>query len=508
VGRDVARSSFTRRERQQYRGKVHRCLNALATMLREGAFSGDSEPTTGLEVELNLVDQRLEPAMRNSAVLDSVDSPELVTELGRWNVELNLPPRPLPGEQGRYLEHHLLDMLAEVEKQAETVGARVLTIGILPTLTEEHLVTERLSPSTRYAALNEQILTARGEPVRLDIEGTAEDGQEPERLQMDFDSIAPEAACTSMQLHLQVPPASFAAHWNAAQCIAGIQLAVGANSPFLLGRQLWAETRVPLFLQATDVRSVELRNQGVRPRVWFGERWINSIFELFEENVRYFPGLLPVAGDQDPQAELDAGRVPRLDELVLHNGTIWRWNRPIYDAADGEPHLRVENRVLPAGPSALDMIANAMFFYGLLRMLTDPEQPPLWSQLPFAAAEENFKLAARSGMDATLFWPEQGWVRPADLVLRQLLPMAAEGLARWGVADAVASRYLDVIEQRCRLRCTGAAWQVRTVAALERCGMDRQTAVRGMLERYLDGTANNAPVHSWPLPASTSLSSR
>jgi hypothetical protein len=325
---------------------------------------------------------------------------------------------------------------------------------------------------------------------------------------MDFDSIAPEAACTSLQLHLQVPPASFAAHWNAAQCIAGVQLAVGANSPFLLGRRLWAETRVPLFLQATDVRSVELRNQGVRPRVWFGERWINSIFELFEENVRYFPGLLPVEGDQDPQAELDAGRVPQLDELRLHNGTIWRWNRPIYDVADGVPHLRVENRVLPAGPSVLDMIANAMFFYGLLSMLTDPEQPPLWSQLPFAAAEENFKAAARDGMHATLFWPEHGWVPPDQLVLRHLLPLAAEGLARWGVMDAVASRYLEVIEQRCRLQLTGAGWQACWVAELERRGADRWAAIHGMLERYLDGSAHNAPVHSWPLPANTSLPSR
>jgi len=209
-------------------------------MLREGAFAGDNEATTGLEVELNLVDQRLDPAMRNVAVLDGVDSPELQSELGRWNVELNLPPRPLPGEQGRYLEHHLLDMLAEIEKQAEAVGARVMTIGILPTITEEHLVAERLSPSTRYAALNEQILNARGEPVRLDITGVESNGHPAERLQMDFDSIAPEAACTSLQLHLQVPPDTFAAHWNAAQCLAGVQVALGANSPFDCQRSLLA----------------------------------------------------------------------------------------------------------------------------------------------------------------------------------------------------------------------------------------------------------------------------
>jgi hypothetical protein len=519
-------------------------------MLREGAFAGDVEATIGLEVELNLIDHRFEPAMRNTAVLDGVDTPELTSELGRWNVELNLPPRSLPGEQVRYLENHLLDLISQIEKKAETVGAKVLTIGILPTLSEDDLTTDLLSPSNRFAVLNEQILSARGEPVRLDIDATGtaadpdneqtfatsgtglggfgwsdgaradQDGNEPaagrwhratavgagdrcavaaERLQMDFDSIAPEAACTSLQLHLQVPPGAFAANWNAAQSVAGIQLAVGSNSPFLLGRRLWAETRVPLFLQATDVRSPELRNQGVRPRVWFGERWINSIFELFEENVRYFPGLLPVAGTQDPQVELAEGRVPTLEELRLHNGTIWRWNRPIYDVADGMPHLRVENRVLPAGPSVLDMIANAVFFYGLLRVLTEQDRP-VWANMPFSAAEENFMRAARDGMDTTLYWPDDGWIAPDRLVLHRLLPMAADGLANWGVTDAVSGRYLDVIERRCATRRTGSAWQVHTVGALEEAGADRPAALRGMLERYLDGMTCNAPVHTWPLP--------
>jgi hypothetical protein len=500
VGQEVARQSFTRRERLHYRGKVHRCLNALATMLREDAFAGDDKATIGLEVELNLIDQHLEPAMRGAAVLDGVHPSELASELGRWNVELNLPPRSLPGEQGQYLENQLLDLLAEIEKRAETVGAHVLTIGILPTVAEDHLVPGLLTPINRFRLLNEQILTARGEPLRLDIEGEpGAHGEPAERLQMDFDSIAPEAACTSLQLHLQVPPEEFAANWNAAQCVAGVQLAVGANSPYLLGRRLWAETRVPLFLQATDVRSIELRNQGVRPRVWFGERWISSIFELFEENVRYFPGLLPVAENEDPQAELAAGRVPALHELRLHNGTIWRWNRPVYDIADGMPHLRVENRVLPAGPSAVDMIANAMFFYGLLRVLT--EQPrPLWAVMPFSAAEENFSTAAREGMAATLYWPDDGWIASDQLVLHRLLPMAAEGLASWGVADAVSGRYLDVIEQRCLRGRTGSSWQVDTVRALEQRGADRPTAIRGMLARYVDGMSHNAPVHTWPIP--------
>jgi hypothetical protein len=500
VGQDVARRSFTRRDRQHYRGKVHRCLNALSTMLRDGGIVWDNEPTTGLELELNLVDNSLEPAMHNAAVLEGVDRPELQPELGQWNVELNLPPQPLGGDQGRYLEHSLLDHLAAIEKQAQTIQARMLCIGILPTLDAEHLVTDRISPSTRYATLNEQMVAARGEQFHLDITGVACDGRDPEQLTMDFDSILPEAACTSLQLHLQCPPGQFASAWNAAQCIAGVQLAVGANSPFLLGRKLWAETRIPLFTQATDVRSPELRNQGARPRVWFGERWVNSIFDLFEENVRYFPGLLPVEEKQDPVEELAAGRIPSLDELRLHNGTIWRWNRPVYDVADGLPHLRVENRVLPAGPSVIDMVANAMFFYGLVRVLA--EQPePVWTQLRFETAEENFRLAARDGLAAEQYWPELDMVSSSDLVLRTLLPLAAEGLSRWGVSDSVSARYLDVIEQRCRTGVNGSSWQVRTVAALERGGADRPIAIKGMLSRYLDGMGANQPVHTWPLPA-------
>ena len=260
----------------------------------------------------------------------------------------------------------------------------------------------------------------------------------PEHLQADFDSIAPEAACTSMQLHLQVHPDSFAGYWNAAQCLAGVQLAVGANSPFLLGSRLWAETRIPLFEQSCDVRTPELRNQGVRPRVWFGERWITSILDLFTENARYFPALLPVTEETDPEAELAAGRVPELTELRLHNGTIWRWNRPVYDIADGVPHVRVENRVLPAGPTPVDMVANALFFYGLLRVLVEADRP-LWSLMSFEAAEENFTTAARL---------RHG--RPAVLAGLRLDPARRAGAAQAAAAGRGRARPLGCRRRRDR----------------------------------------------------------
>ena len=276
----------------------------------------------------------------------------------------------------------------------------MMIIGILPTLTEQLLNGEALSANPRYKLLNEQIFAARGEDLEINIAGV-------ERLAILADTIAPEAACTSVQLHQMVDPSAFGALWNAAQAIAGIQLAIGANSPFFFGRELWRETRIALFEQTTDTRPEELKAQGVRPRVWFGERWITSIFDLFEENVRYFPSLLPVVEDEDPVAVLESGGAPRLQELRLHNGTIYRWNRPIYDISRGRPHLRVENRVLPAGPTIVDTLANAAFYYGLVRVLVEDERP-VWTQMSFSAACENFYAGARDGIDARVYWPGVG----------------------------------------------------------------------------------------------------
>jgi hypothetical protein len=297
-------------------------------------------------------------------------------------------------------------------------------------------------------------------------------------------------------VHLQVSPEDFAAYWNAAQAIAGIQVAVGANSPFLFGRRLVAESRIPLFEQSTDTRSDELKAQGVRPRVWFGERWITSIFDLFEENTRYFPALLPICSDEDAAAVLDAGGVPRLEELRLHNGTVYRWNRPVYDIAGGVPHLRVENRVLPAGPTVLDTMANAAFFAGLVRALADADRP-VWSAMSFQAARENFAAGVRGGIEAEVYWPGIGRVSVVELVLRKLLPMAEEGLRLWRVNGDEVDRLLQVIERRCVRAANGATWQTAEVAGLESSGSDRATALRTMLSRYLELMHSNEPVHTW-----------
>jgi hypothetical protein len=489
MGRDIQAIKISGEDRRNYRDKLRRSLDVFARMLREHLF--EANPTqVGLEIELNLVDSDGQPSMRNAEVLEAIADPAWGTELGQFNLEINVPPRRLEGDAAAGLEAEVRGSLNAADIKARTTGSRTVMIGILPTLRKDDMHEENLSANARYRVLNEQIFAARGEDLQIEIDGT-------EQLLVHADSVAPEAACTSVQLHIQVTPEAFASYWNAAQAVCGVQVAVAANSPFLFGKQLWHETRITLFEQSTDTRPDELKQQGVRPRVWFGERWITSVFDLFEENIRYFPALLPICEDEDPLSVLDQGLTPELAEMCLHNGTVYRWNRPIYDTVDGRPHLRVENRVLPAGPTVADIAANAAFYYGLVRMLAE-EQRPVWTQLSFATAGENLHEAARRGLEAQLYWPGLGEIPVTELVLRRLLPMAREGLGRWGVDTADADRLLGIIEQRCLTGRTGAAWQIAAVKRAEQAGASRAEALRLMTQRYIDLMHTNEPVHTWP----------
>lgn len=492
VGVEVEAKSYSREERQRYREKVRQNLDVFEQMLAGSQFEFE-RPMTGMELELNLVGEDMQPRFANAEVLAAIADADFQTELAQYNIELNVRPRPLPGDSALELERDLRDALNAADAKARPIGARIVPIGILPTIMPEHFEGEWITANNRYAALNDSIFFARGEDIHLDIEGTT-----GEHVSTYSDTIAPESACTSLQLHLQVSPNTFAEHWNAAQAVAGPQLALAANSPFFFGKRLHAETRIELFAQATDTRAVELKNQGVRPRVFFGERWITSIFDLFEENSRYFPALLAEVSDEDPVAKLAAGEAPSLPELRLHNGTVYRWNRPIYDVVQGRPHLRVENRVLPAGPAMIDVLANAAFYYGVVRVLAH-EDRPIWTKMSFAAAEENFYRCARDGIDARIYWPGFGEVGADELVLRHLLPLAHEGLQDWGVSEAVRDRYLSVIEGRCTTGVNGAVWQSRMVERFEDAGKTRREALAAMLERYVAHMHTNEPVHTWPL---------
>jgi gamma-glutamyl:cysteine ligase YbdK (ATP-grasp superfamily) len=489
MGREIQAIKITGEDRRTYRAKLARSLDVFARMLHERMFT--SEPAlVGQEIELNLVDSVGAPSMRNADVLAAIADPAWATEVGQFNLEINVPPRQLEGDAVADLEQEIRASLNAGDATARDLGCRLVMIGILPTLRKSDVDEGTLSASERFRVLNEQIFAARGEDMRIEIDGA-------EQLLTHSGSITPEAACTSVQLHVQVTPDAFASYWNAAQAIAGVQVALAANSPFLFGKQLWHETRITLFEQATDTRPDELKRQGVRPRVWFGERWITSVFDLFEENIQYFPALLPICEDEDPLASLERGTCPQLAEMSLHNGTIYRWNRPVYAAVDGTPHLRVENRVLPGGTSVADVMANAAFYYGLVRVLAESERP-VWTQMSFATAAENLHAAAKQGLGAHLYWPGLGEAPAAELVLRRLLPLAHDGLGRWGVSPVHIDRLLGIIEQRCLTGQTGAAWQIAAVSALSERGATRQDALRQMTQRYIEHMHTNEPVHAWP----------
>lgn len=496
MGEKVVAGTIDLAERRRYRNKLKECLTGLRRLLDEERFDRPKN-LMGVEIELNLAGPDGMPRMLNAEVLERIASRDFQTELGMFNLEVNIAPHRLGGRVLDRLAEELRTGLAYAHRKANEVNAGIVMIGILPTLAHHDLVSGNLSDVDRYALLNDQIVAARGEEFVLDIEGV-------ERLTCTSASIAPEAACTSVQLHLQVTPGRFADVWNAAQAVAAAQVAVGANAPFLFGRELWRESRPPLFLQSTDTRPPELQAQGVRPRTWFGERWISDAYELFEENLRYFPALLPLVDDEDPLAVLDDGRVPQLAELVLHNGTVYRWNRPVYGIAGGVPHLRVENRVLPAGPTVTDVIANAAFYYGVVRALAE-EPRPVWTRLPFDAAARNFDTACRDGIEARLQWPRRGRsggiveVPAVALVRDELLPLAAAGLDAWGVEPADRDFYLGVIEERCRRRVNGASWQAATYHQALETGLEREAALAATTRRYAELMHAGDPVHTWPV---------
>ncbi|MGD1254417.1 hypothetical protein ACKUT9_09225 [Mycobacterium seoulense] len=475
----------------EVRRRLELCVVAMQRMVDGGWFDGH-EDTIGMEVELDLVDPLGRPRLINDAVLARLGRADMQHELGQFNVELNLAPRLLHGGVLRDSERELAEVLDACRARIERLGVRLVAVGMLPTLSADELTVERISHNPRYALLSGRMRAARRRPFLVRVI----DGCEP--VEFKTDSVAPDAATTSLQLHLRVPPDRFAAYYNAAQMIAGAQVAVAANSPYLLGRQVWQETRITLLEQLLDTRRRGEVRAAAPARVRLGDRWVSGPVELFDDLVRLYRPLFPTLEAEDPGAALGAGRAPALRELRLHNGTVWRWNRPVYDVQAGRPQLRIENRVLPSGPTPVDMVANAAFYYGLVRVLADSDPPP-WTQTSFAAAEQNLHRAARDGLAARLSW--HGADRPADQLIRDvLLPAAAAGLDAWGVDASDRDRYLGVIEARARCGRTGAVWQTQTVRYLEEHGLQRISALREMTRRYAEHARSGAPVHEWPVP--------
>jgi hypothetical protein len=472
MGQEIDSSNFQQRDFEQFHLQLAAETRLLGEMLRDGKLER-SDPVAGYELEAWLIDARGNPAPQNREFLQTLADPDVVAELATFNVELNGPPEPLTGHVLSRLQHSLETNWLNCRHTAESMGLQLLALGILPTIRPGDLSLENMSQLKRYIALNQQILRLRGgRPIDLHIEGN-------EMLSLRHDDVMLESATTSFQIHLQVDERLAGRYYNAAKIASAAIVAVSANSPFLFGRQLWEETRIPLFEQAVSVGASDRTK-----RVSFGFRYVEkSIFEVFESNLQRYPVLLPMLSDDDPQ---------KLSHLRLHNGTIWRWNRPLVGFnADGQAHIRIEHRVVPAGPTHVDQLANAAFFYGLVSAFADAEIAPE-ARLPFSACRSNFYSAAKEGMTAEVEWldGERGDLR--TLCLDVLLEQAQEGLALVGIDHHEAAYYLDVIRQRLQTGQTGAAWQKKWV---DRHGPQWQELTLS----YAEQQQSAQPVHSWSL---------
>ncbi|MFQ5491679.1 MAG: glutamate-cysteine ligase family protein [Phycisphaerae bacterium] len=465
-------------------------LRALEKIIADGTIESGVR-RIGAEQELFLVDKYWKPAPLAMEVLERLDDPAFTTELARFNLEFNLPPVTFGGDCLRRMEHALHDHLAKVRQVAEGLGARVLLAGILPTLRKSDLGLANMAPVPRYFALNAALKRLRSGAFEFHLTGADE-------LIVRHDTVMLEACNTSCQVHFQVAPDEFPRLYNIAQAIAAPVLAVAANSPILFGRRLWRETRIALFQQAIDTRSPGSQLQERRARVSFGDDWVrHSVLEIFREDIARFRAVMGIDFQEDPFEVLRAGGVPRLNALQLHNGTVYRWNRPCYGICDGKPHLRIENRVLPGGPTVLDEMANAAFWFGLMSGIS-AHYEDITQVMEFDTASTNFLAAARQGLTAQFTWLDGKTYPAQELICKKLAPLAREGLTRSGIDEADIARYLGVIEQRGRSGKTGAQWILGSMAFMKDRGVtgERVTALTaGMYTRQ----QQEQPVHDWPL---------
>ncbi len=475
MGQEIARTVFSADDFQRFHGALAEETRQLAAFARDGGFM-DPRYVVGFELEAWLLDHAGLPNPINQPFLKALHDPLVVPELSRFNVEINGPPQEMGPGALSALEYSLRATWARCQDTAHAMDTMLAMIGILPTIRDEDLGLANLSAQNRYVALNQQVQRQRaGEPICIDI-----DGMDPLRIKRP--DVMLEAATTSFQVHLQVPYHQAGRHYNAALIASAPVLAASTNSPLLFGHRLWRETRIPLFEQSVELGGYGgLADRTVR-RVTFGRSYVDrDLMDLFLENLTLYPVLLPMG-------QLSTGQ--NYPHLRLHNGCIWRWVRPLlgFDA-DGLPHVRIEQRVLPSGPTILDMMANAAFHFGLTHALASSPRAPE-RELAFVDASANFYRAAREGLDARLVWLDGRSYPAPELIQAWCLPLARQGLADLGLESAEVERYLDVLAARVASGQTGAEWQ------LGRLARERGDVAR-MMEVYLHNQRADLPVHEW-----------
>lgn len=491
MGKEIGQTHFTPQDFEQYRQCLNENLQAFQQLLLQPGF-GQGRPSFGAELELYIIDSQGAPKPINTAIHRQMKDKLLTLELNRFNLEYNFTPVPQQSAPFSKIKQEMTDALSRLSAIASKEQVRILPIGILPTLQISELGNHAITQTPRYQTLAKALREKRGCDFHIAINGV-------ESVDLHCPDVSLEGANTSFQFHYRVNPENFADAYNAAQLTTPIALALAANSPLFLGRKLWQETRIALFKQAIDYRIEDSLDKHQPARVLFGFGWVRKgIYETFAENVCLFEPLLPICTDIDPFAELRAGRAPSLHELRLHQGSIWNWNRPIYDPADNG-HLRIELRSLPAGPTPSNMLANAALMSGLMQGLQSYLATML-PGLPFRYAELNFYRAAKYGLKACLFWPNCSTgrleMRPVTGILKELLPIAEEGLSELGVSDKEIRKQMNIIKGGLETQINGAQWQINMFDKLLK-SEDRATALSQLVEHYYRQYQTDKPVHEW-----------
>ena len=477
MGNEIPSSDFNSEDLEIFTDRLRQETQLVSNWLEHDHFSYEKN-MFGYELEAWLIDHNFRPAPINEQFLQVLDDPMVVPELASFNIELNSPPQQLTNNVFRCMEQNLTQIYNRCRHQAQLLDADMLMVGILPTVTKTDLSLEHMSNSPRYRALNQQVFHLRhGRPLRIDIKGH-------DHLCTRHDDVMLEAATTSLQIHLQVPTSLATRYYNAAIILSGPMVAATGNAPYLFGKHLWEETRIPLFEQSVSIGGHRNSEEGALKRVSFGTGYAtSSLLECFQENRDHFPVILPVLFDDSPD---------KLAHLRLHNGTIWRWNRPLVGFnTQGEPHLRIEHRVISAGPSVIDTVANAAFFAGMMKTLVDSETPPE-KNLPFSKAQHNFYAAAQFGLQAKFHWLDGKHVNAREHIIKCLLPQARTGLERLDINRDDIQHYLDIIEQRILTGQTGACWQQSYVAA-------HGPSMRALTAAYAAQQQRGNPVHEWTI---------
>ncbi|MCY3858997.1 MAG: glutamate--cysteine ligase [Gammaproteobacteria bacterium] len=471
MGDEIDQRHFEADHFSQFRARLEEETYQLDSLFKYDQFSQRGD-ILGFELEVCIIDQEGHPSGINRQFLDQLNDPLVVPELAEFNVELNGSPVSLTGRVFSRLLDELSTTWHKCVQNADDLNVRLVTVGILPTINPGILNSDHMSDMVRYYALNDRVMALRdGEPLQIEIAGE-------EQLQMKHADVMLESAATSFQIHVQCKPERATRDFNAALVASAPMVALSANSPTLFGKFLWEETRIPLFEQ-----SVQLGGRYL-DRVSFGSGYVDeSLSEVFQENQRDHVLLLPYV-QSDP--------VMKFAHLRFQNGTIWRWNRPLigFDY-DGQPHVRIEHRVVPAGPTCMDCIANLAMFTGLLRAFSDAT-PPVAEQLTFEQTKENFYQAARHGLNATFHWPKDRQVNARELILNELIPAGRDALNTIPLPREEIDRFLDVIVARVESEQTGAQWQ--------RCWIDAYGKdFAALTRRYADHQGTEKPVHEWPI---------